>query len=80
VGGGAALPAWSDRTGHFYVRSDPGTTIATLQPAENGLTQVAEVTVRVPRVEFAAVWAAAERRNREQGARAGPEQSRQVIL
>ena len=45
VGGGAALPAWSDRTGHFYVRSDPGTTIATLQPAENGLTQVGQAAV-----------------------------------
>jgi hypothetical protein len=45
VGGGAALPAWSDRTGHFYVRSDPGTAIAALQPAVNGLTQVGQVTV-----------------------------------
>jgi hypothetical protein len=45
VGGGEALPAHSDRTGHFYVRSDPGTILATLRPSENGLTLVREVTV-----------------------------------
>ncbi|WP_157575140.1 YncE family protein [Jiangella muralis] len=45
VGGGESLPAWSDRTGHFYVRSDPGTTLATLDPSETGLTVVAEVEV-----------------------------------
>ena len=45
VGGGEALPAHSARTGHFYVRSDPGTTIATLKPSTEGLTLVREVTV-----------------------------------
>jgi hypothetical protein len=45
VGGGEALPAHADRTGHFYVRSDPGTRIATLQPARTGLTMLGEVTV-----------------------------------
>ncbi len=43
VGGGEALPAHSDRTGHFYVRSDPGSVIATLQPSEDGLTVVRQV-------------------------------------
>ncbi len=45
VGGGEALPAHAEQTGHFYVRADPGTTIATLQPDQNGLTLVREVTV-----------------------------------
>lgn len=45
LGGGEALPAYSDRVGHFYVRSDPGATIATLQPSNNGLTLVHQVTV-----------------------------------
>lgn len=45
VGGGEALPAHSERTGHFYVRSDPGTVIATLQPSKDGLTLVRQVEV-----------------------------------
>jgi DNA-binding beta-propeller fold protein YncE len=45
VGGGEALPAYSDRTGHFYVRADPGTAIATLQPSDEGLTLVRQVEV-----------------------------------
>lgn len=45
VGGGEALPASADSADHFYVRSDPGTTIATLQPSNDGLTLVHEVKV-----------------------------------
>ncbi len=45
VGGGEALPAYSDRTGHFYVRADPGRAIATLEPSEEGLTLVRQVEV-----------------------------------
>jgi hypothetical protein len=45
VGGGEALPAYSDRTGHFYVGADPGTAIATLEPSEEGLTLVRQVEV-----------------------------------
>ncbi|WP_214366486.1 YncE family protein [Pseudonocardia sp. H11422] len=45
VGGGAALSAHSDRAGHFYVRSDPGPTIATLRASTSGLTLVQEVDV-----------------------------------
>lgn len=44
IGGGEALPAYSERTGHFYVRSDPGTTIVTLQPSGDGLTLVRQVS------------------------------------
>ncbi|MBW3575730.1 MAG: hypothetical protein KY450_12840 [Actinobacteria bacterium] len=45
LGGGEALPAYSERTGHFYVRADPGTAIATLQPSKDGLTLVRQVEV-----------------------------------
>jgi len=45
VGGGESLPGYSVRSGHFYVRSDPGATLATLQPTSTGLTEVATVTV-----------------------------------
>ena len=48
VGGGESLPGFSARSGHFYVRSDPGTTLATLQSSGTGLAEVA--TVRVPKV------------------------------
>lgn len=39
------MPAYSDRTGHFFVRSDPDTVIATLQPSDDGLTLVRQVEV-----------------------------------
>jgi hypothetical protein len=45
VGGGESLPAYSPSTGHFYVRSDPGTRIATLQASQNGLQLVRQVEV-----------------------------------
>ncbi|MDP9419890.1 MAG: hypothetical protein M3P53_07060 [Actinomycetota bacterium] len=45
VGGGEALPAYSDRTGHFYVRADPGRVIATLEASEEGLTLIRQVEV-----------------------------------
>lgn len=45
VGGGEALPAYSERTGHFYVRADPGTAIATLRPSKDGVTLVRQVEV-----------------------------------
>lgn len=45
VGDGESLPAWSDATHHFYVRSDPGTTLATLDPGRTGLTLVRDVDV-----------------------------------
>jgi hypothetical protein len=45
VGGGEALPAFSEQTGHFYVRADPGTVIATLQPGQTGLALVGQVSV-----------------------------------
>jgi streptogramin lyase len=45
VGGGEALPAWSRRTGHFYVRSDPGTRLATIDPSQDGLTPIRDVEV-----------------------------------
>ncbi len=45
VGGGESLPAYSPESGHFYVRSDPGTKTATLQASRNGLTLVREVEV-----------------------------------
>ena len=47
IGGHEALPAYSPATDHFYVRSDPGTKLATLQPTRRGLDRVA--TVDVPR-------------------------------
>lgn len=47
VGGGESLPAWSESTGHFYVRSDPGTTLATLAASRTGLTLVRDVDVPV---------------------------------
>jgi hypothetical protein len=45
VGGGESLPAYSASTGHFYVRSDPGTTLATLALDGGRLSVVREVTV-----------------------------------
>jgi hypothetical protein len=45
VGGGESLPAYSPDSNHFYVRSDPGTKIATLKASRNGLTLVGEVEV-----------------------------------
>lgn len=45
VGGGEALPAYSDHTGHFYVRADPGGVVATLQASNEDLTLVREVEV-----------------------------------
>lgn len=45
VGGGESLPAYSASTGHFYVRSDPGTTLATLALDGERLSVVREVTV-----------------------------------
>ncbi|MDP8932178.1 MAG: hypothetical protein M3O70_27310 [Actinomycetota bacterium] len=45
VGGGEALPAYSESARHFYVRSDPGTTIATLQPSNDGLVLIRQVVV-----------------------------------
>jgi len=45
VGDGEALPAYSSRSGHFYVRGDPGTRLATLAPSSDGLRLVKEVTV-----------------------------------
>ncbi len=45
IGGGESLPAYSPHSNHFYVRSDPGTKIATLQASRNGLTLLREVEV-----------------------------------
>lgn len=45
LGGGESLPAYSSGTDHFYVRSDPGTKIATLKASPQGLTLVREVQV-----------------------------------
>jgi streptogramin lyase len=45
LGGDESLPAWSDESGHFYVRTDPGTTVAVLEPSESGLSLVREVDV-----------------------------------
>lgn len=45
VGGGDSLPAWSPRAGHFYVRSDPGTRLATLDPSRDGVTPLRDVEV-----------------------------------
>jgi DNA-binding beta-propeller fold protein YncE len=45
VGGEESLPGYSASTGHFYVRSDPGTTLATLALDGERLSVVREVTV-----------------------------------
>jgi hypothetical protein len=45
AGGGEALPAYSPATGHFYVRGDPGTTLATLRASKTGLARVDDVRV-----------------------------------
>jgi DNA-binding beta-propeller fold protein YncE len=45
VGGGESLPAYSASTGHFYVGSDPGTTLATLALDGGRLSVVREVIV-----------------------------------
>jgi len=45
VGGGESLPAYSSATGHFFVRSDPGTKLATLTGDRTGLHLVREVDV-----------------------------------
>lgn len=44
-GGGTSLPAYSNATGHFYIRSDPGDTLTTLKASKQGLRVVDEVTV-----------------------------------
>jgi len=45
VGGGAALPGFSSRSGHFYARGDPGTRLTTLAASSHGLHRVEEVDV-----------------------------------
>ena len=45
LGDGEALPAYSAGTGHFYIRSDPGDKIATLDATPQGLNLVREVQV-----------------------------------
>lgn len=45
VGGGESLPAYSSQRDHFYVRSDPGTTIAILEATRQGLKEVRKVQV-----------------------------------
>lgn len=45
LGAGESLPAYSSGAGHFYVRSDPGTKIATLDASSQGLKLVREVQV-----------------------------------
>lgn len=45
VGGGEALPGYSPKSDHFYVRGDPGTTLASLQASRDGFTLVHEVRV-----------------------------------
>jgi hypothetical protein len=45
VGRGRSLPAYSPESGHFYVRSDPGTTLATLKASPQGLELVRKVQV-----------------------------------
>src|SRR5215218_3762057 len=45
VGDGEALPGYSSRSNHFYVRGDPGTRLATLAPSSHGLRLVKEVAV-----------------------------------
>ena len=45
VGGGVALPAFSPRTHHFYVRSDPGDELVTLKATARGLKLLRRVTV-----------------------------------
>ena len=45
LGSGESLPAYSSGTGHFYVRTDPGTRIATLNATAQGLDLVREVQV-----------------------------------
>jgi hypothetical protein len=45
AGGGESLPAYSSGRGHFYVRSDPGATIVTLEASPRGLKLVKEVQV-----------------------------------
>ena len=45
VGGGESLPAYSSGADQFYVRSDPGTRIVTLEASAQGLEAVDEVQV-----------------------------------
>lgn len=45
TGGGESLPAYSSGRGHFYVRSDPGTTVVTLEASSQGLKLIKEVQV-----------------------------------
>jgi hypothetical protein len=45
TGGGESLQAYSPVTGHFYVRPDPGDTIATLTVTNDGLELVGDVEV-----------------------------------
>jgi len=44
-GGGTSLPAYSNATRHFYIRSDPGEIITTLEGSDEGLRAIGEVTV-----------------------------------
>jgi hypothetical protein len=45
AGGGTSLPAYSQATDHFYVRSDPGETVTTLAASPQGLRVVDQVRV-----------------------------------
>ena len=45
VGDGEALPGYSPRSDHFYVRADPGTRLATLAASPQGLQLVRRVEV-----------------------------------
>lgn len=45
AGGEEALPAYSAKTNHFYVRGDPGTRLATLRASQTGLATVDDVIV-----------------------------------
>ncbi|MBT2597215.1 YncE family protein [Arthrobacter sp. ISL-72] len=45
LGGGESLPAYSAERDHFYVRSDPGTTVAVLEATPQGLKEVRKVQV-----------------------------------
>ena len=45
AGGGEALPAYSTKADHFYVRGDPGTTLVTLAASPRGLERIRDVDV-----------------------------------
>jgi len=44
-GGGTSLPAYATATDHFYIRSDPGEVLTTLEGSHEGLRAVDDVTV-----------------------------------